>query len=229
MDIRILVVEDSFSLRKSLGSLLRRQGYSVFQAADVPEARRLFLSSFPDIVLLDIMLPSGEGYELIPFFREQQECTILMLTALSDSKSKRLCYEYGADDYICKPFDMFELIYKLTAISRRIRASRKVFSIGDVTLDCEQNELRCRKVRIPLQPSQARCLHLLYERQQEGSFLSKQEAQKSLGLELNSNVRLHTLVNRLRSSLQDSGSQEVLIETIYGKGYSLVILESGGS
>lgn len=228
MDIRILVIEDSFSLRESLCTLLDRQGYAVFQAADLAEARQSFLNASPDIILLDIMLPSGDGYELIPFFREQQECIILMLTALSDSKSKRLCYEKGADDYICKPFDMFELIYKLTAISRRVRASRKVFSIGDVTLDCEQNELRCKEVRVALQPSQVRCLHLLYERQQEGGYLSKQEARKSLGLESNSNVRLHTLVNRLRSGIQDSGSEQLLIETIYGKGYSLVILESGG-
>lgn len=229
MQIDVLVVEDNPSLNKSLVTMLKREGYQARGARSESEAREIFAASAPHIVLLDIMLPGGSGYNLIPIFRQRHDCRILMLTALDNDQSKRVAYETGADDYITKPFDLNDLIYKLNAIKRRILSEQRSCSIGDIRFDMDQNRLSCGNRTYIIQPSQIKLLKRLLEKYEEDDYLGKAEASECAFSGIDDSQRMQTLVARLRKSLSDIGSKLVSIETIYGKGYKLAVSTRKGS
>ncbi|AWW27487.1 response regulator transcription factor [Acetobacterium carbinolicum] len=224
MQIKVLIVEDNRALNKSVINLLKKEGYAAFGATEVEEAKDIFLKEAPQIILLDIMLKDSSGYELIPFFKMNPDNFILMLTALDDKQSKANAYENGADDYITKPFDLYELIYKLRAIKRRIKAQQKVCQAGDVIFDMESNQLTCNGQTFSIQPSQAKFFKALYQKYQENTYLDKKEAIEWLNPGVDESFRLQTMVARLRKNLADIGSECVIIETVYGKGYRLVLI-----
>ncbi len=229
MQINVLVVEDNSSLNMSLTTMLKKEGYSAYSALNESEARMIFAQAAPHIVLLDIMLPDGSGFDLVPMFRQRKDCRILMLTALDNCSSKQIAYETGADDYITKPFDLNELIYKLSALKRRILSEQRICSVGDIQFDMDQNTLCCGSREYAIQPSQIRLLKRLLVKYEENDILDKSEAAEFICAELDDSKRIHTLVARLRKSLFDVGSRQVSIETIYGKGYKLAVDAHRGS
>jgi len=225
MDIKVLVIEDNQLLNKSLVAMLQKENYLAYGALDVKRGKQLFLDEKPDIILLDIMLPDENGYDLIPFFRAHCDCFIVMLTALSDKDSKRISYKNGADDYITKPFDLDELIYKLRVIKRRISAHDKVFYIGDISVGIDTNIITCEGKSFAIQPSQINLLKMLYEKYKFNTYLDKKDISFWADQSVSENSRMQTLVARLRKNLSDVGSKKIVIETLYGKGYELVVFE----
>ena len=221
MKIKALTVEDNDSLRKCIADLLENEGYEAFSSGDMEAAKEIFTVQKPHIVLLDIMLPGGSGYDLIDFFRETNDSHILMLTALDDQQNKRISYENGADDYITKPFDLNELIYKLSAIRRRILSDQKQYELGDIVFDAVSNLLSCGEKSFYIQPSQMQLLKYLYIKDSEGTYFPKNGLAGMHGIELEEGSRIQTLIARLRKNLSDVGSRTVSIETLYGKGYRL--------
>jgi DNA-binding response OmpR family regulator len=128
-----------------------------------------------------------------------------------------------------KPFDMHELIYKLRAITRRLVAHRTSYRIGDIILDMEANEISCEGRTRVLQPSQARFLKELYciyveQRYESPSYELPYRYTDS---QAEDPARVHTLAARLRKNLSDLGSTNVMIESVYGKGYRLIIFPEG--
>jgi DNA-binding response OmpR family regulator len=121
----ILVVEDEPVLREALAYNLARQGYEVVEAADGRVALELARSRRPDLVLLDIMLPGMDGFEVCRVLRREKSLPILMLTARDDEVDKIVGLELGADDYMTKPFSMRELLARVKALLRRERAIRE--------------------------------------------------------------------------------------------------------
>lgn len=223
MKIKVLVVEDKESLNRSIVGMLKKEGYIAFGTTDIDSTKEMFLAEKPHIILLDIMLPSGSGYDLISFFRKYNDSRILMLTALSDQESKRISYENGADDYITKPFDLYELIYKLGAIKRRILLQQNEYKVGDITFNIDSNLLTCKGKKTTLQPSQMKLLKRIYEKYEESSYLNKIEAVENVSHNVDESNRIQALVARLRKNLADIGSEEIIIETIYGKGYQMAV------
>lgn len=223
MDIKILVIEDNQLLNKSLVAMLKKEGYLAYGALDIKRAKQLFLDEEPDIVLLDIMLPGESGYDLIPFFRAHSNCFIMMLTALGDKNSKRISYEKGADDYITKPFDLDELIYKLRVTKRRIEMHKKVICVGDISFGIETNIISCKGKSFTIQPSQINLLKMLYDKYKESTYLDKNDIDCWMNQRMSGNTRMQTLVARLRKNLSEVGSENIIIETLYGKGYELVV------
>jgi DNA-binding response OmpR family regulator len=223
MVVKVLVVEDKESLNRTIVNMLRREGYIAFSATDMSSSKRVFIEEMPHIILLDIMLPGGNGYDLIPFFRKHGDSNILMLSALNDELSKRISYENGADDYISKPFDLYELIYKLEAMKRRIISNLKVYQVGDIIISADNNTLTCKGVTVAIQPSQIKILIRLYEKYEEKSYLDKNEVVECLSKDVDESCRVQTLLARLRKNLLGIGSETVYIETLYGKGYKLVV------
>lgn len=203
--------------------MLNKEGYEVFSALDFDEAIKMFSAYKPHIVLLDIMLPGGNGCDLIRRFGANSDTRILMLTALDDEQSKRIAYENGADDYITKPFDLYELVYKLSAIRRRIMSNMKEFSIGDISFNMDSNLLSCGEKAFYIQPSQMRILKHLYVKYEDKSYLDKAEASDFHADGVDESQRIQTMVARLRKNLADVGSQSVTIETIYSRGYELTV------
>lgn len=225
MKIKVLVVEDNGSLNRAIIDMLNKEGYDAFGSNDMKSAKKIFLRESPHIVLLDIMLPDSNGYDLIPFFRNQSDSIIIMLTALSDDEIKKISYENGADDYITKPFDLYELIYKLKAMERRIISQLKIYEFGDITFDAESNVLICNDKSIRIQPSQGKLLKALYEKYKINTFLDKKDAIDWCSPSVDESFRLQTIVARLRKNLSDVGSDKIIVENVYGKGYRLVILK----
>lgn len=225
MKYSILVVEDNTSLRLGICNVLNREGYQVFGADSMASATYIFQEHKPEFVILDIMLPDGKGYNLIQGMKKQHDAYILMLTALGDIQSKKLAYEYGADDYACKPFDLFELIYKLRAAGNRIQEHSNTYQIGDVQLTHSIGLLECRKQTIHIPPSQTNLLKALYEMYLKDDVLTLETAQSMLPYPIHSNKQLHTIVTRLRNSISQIGSTDLIIESVYGQGYNLIVME----
>jgi DNA-binding response OmpR family regulator len=223
MKIKVLVIEDNQLLNKSLVAMLKRENYIAYGATDVETGKQLFLEKTPHIILLDIMLPNEMGYNIIPYFRSYNDCVIMMITALGDKESKQISYENGADDYITKPFDLEELVYKLGAVKRRLTNQIKVFYIGDISFEMDTNKLCCHKKSFIIQPSQIKLLKGLYDKYMENTYLDKRVIFQEAAEDINESSRIQTLVARLRKNLIEVGSRELVIETLYGKGYQLSI------
>ena len=220
--MNILVVEDDIQLNHSIVDLLKMERFSAFPARNLREATRLLCKGFA-VALLDIMLPDGGGYQIIDMLRASGEEThIIMLTALSDGESKRICYEAGADDYMTKPFDMMELLYKINAVKRRIDDRAVHLRIGDLKLDRRTREMTCGLRRTVLQPSQSRLLESLAAKRQLGEPLGVEEIGfQDVGTNMYASRRARTLVARTRKSIQEVGSRKVKIVSEYGNGYHL--------
>jgi DNA-binding response OmpR family regulator len=122
---KILVVEDEPALVDTLEYSLTRQGYDVRVATDGMKALEMARQTQPDLVVLDIMLPQLDGYEVCRILRQEQSAPIIMLTARADEVDKVVGLEVGADDYLTKPFSMRELIARVKALLRRVRLVRE--------------------------------------------------------------------------------------------------------
>jgi DNA-binding response OmpR family regulator len=125
MDDKVLVVEDEPTLLETLEYNLTRQGYEVYTAADGLAALEVARQQRPDVIVLDVMLPGIDGFEVCRILRREMNVPILMLTARADEVDKVVGLEVGADDYLTKPFSMRELLARVKALLRRVRLIRE--------------------------------------------------------------------------------------------------------
>ncbi|MGQ9849452.1 MAG: winged helix-turn-helix domain-containing protein [Aggregatilineaceae bacterium] len=135
---KILLVEDDDTLRKTLAYNLSQEGYKVLQTGDGAEALTLAREHSPDLIVLDVMLPSLDGLSVCRIIRKESEVPIVMLTARGSEVDRIVGLEIGADDYIVKPFSLGEFLARVRAILRRSPSSRGVvdkLESGDLTLD----------------------------------------------------------------------------------------------
>src|SRR3954447_2530224 len=134
---RILVVEDEQAISEPLVDALAREGFDAHVAPTVAEAERAFDEREPDLVLLDVMLPDGDGRDLCRNLRRRSDVPIVMLTARGEEVDRVVGLELGADDYVVKPFSARELTARIRAIMRRGRGTQRrgPIEIGDLVLD----------------------------------------------------------------------------------------------
>jgi DNA-binding response OmpR family regulator len=125
MPEKILIVEDEIALQETLAYNMKRQGYSVETAGDGNKALELARQIHPDLIILDIMLPGIDGFEVCRLLRQEMNTPVLMLTARDDEIDRVVGLEVGADDYMTKPFSMRELIARVKAMLRRVRLIRE--------------------------------------------------------------------------------------------------------
>ena len=145
MEASLLVVEDERALRGMLVEILQGAGFArVWAAADCSEARQLFAMHAPDCVVLDVMLPDGDGFSLMRELRWTRDVPILFLSARDADADRLRGLGLGADDYITKPFLPRELVLRLTAVLRRAYRIRETdtLRLGDVTVDWGSGEVR---------------------------------------------------------------------------------------
>jgi DNA-binding response OmpR family regulator len=142
----VLVVEDETSISEPLASALERAGFAPVLAGTAAEAMERFAASGPDLVLLDLMLPDGDGRDVARAIRLEHETPIIMLTARGDEADRVIGLEIGADDYVVKPFSSTELIARIRAVLRRTRD--RGASIGTVVLGPLEIDLRARRVML---------------------------------------------------------------------------------
>jgi DNA-binding response OmpR family regulator len=227
----ILVVEDETSLREALAYNLMRQEYTVEMAGDgvsaLDAARRLQ----PDLIILDIMLPGLDGFEVCRILRQEMTIPILMLTARDDEIDRVIGLEIGADDYITKPFSMRELMARVKAHLRRERILREdvgavqttdpkgVLRLGNLALDLARHEVLLENQPLALKPKEFELL--LFIAQHRGQALSREFLLKNVwGWEFSGGTRtVDVHVHWLREKIEVDPAQPVRIVTVRGSGY----------
>jgi len=223
----IMVVDDEPVIVDSITYSLSREGYSVVTAADGKEALALFEKSKPDLVLLDLMLPELDGWQVCRKLRETSSVPIIMLTARSDELDRILGLEIGADDYLPKPFSFRELLARIRAMLRRIdldmhQTSSDSISIGDLTIDRVAH--RVMKNQQPITCSSREYDLLLFLMSQAGRACSRQELlSKVWGEEWSGDGRtLEVHVRWLRMKIEDDPTNPRYIQTVRGYGYRFI-------
>ena len=167
MGRRVLVVDDEKLIVKGIRFSLEQDGMEVDCAYDGEEALKLARENAYDMILLDVMLPKHDGFEVCQQIREFSDVPIVMLTARSDDMDKILGLEYGADDYITKPFNILEVKARIKAIMRRVSKSNqskvndKIIVKGDMTIDCESRRVVIGKKEVNLTAKEFDLLELL--------------------------------------------------------------------
>jgi two-component system response regulator PhoP len=225
--MRALIVEDDPDLLKSLGELLREQGFAVDSAADGREG--LYLATeFPiDVAIIDLGLPKLSGLELIKQLRQTgRKFPVLVLTARADWQDKVIGLEAGADDYLTKPFHHAELLARLNALLRRSGGhAQPNVKMGPVLMDLTAQRVFLQEQELDLTSYEFKVLQYLFLHPQ--AVVTKTELSEHLyeeDAERDSNV-IEVFVGRLRRKLDPDGSLNP-IETLRGRGYRLNLQES---
>ncbi len=227
---RILVVEDEEPISNILKFSLERDGHTVFCAYDGNEAIRLAKQTEPELVLLDIMLPEKDGYEVLRDFRTFSVAPVIMLTARDSELDKVLGLELGADDYVTKPFSTRELLARVKANIRRkaLDAEASVTSeirgkneIGDITIDLDHYEVRKHGEPIALTVREFQLLSFLASR--PGLVYTRDQLLMEVwGIDYVGDERtVDVTVRRLREKLEDDPSNPEYVLTRRGVGYFL--------
>ena len=171
MEPKVLIVEDDPTLLETLEYSLKRQGYEVYTAADGRVALEVARQERPDALVLDVMLPGLDGFEVCRILRREMSVPILMLTARADEVDKIVGLEVGADDYLTKPFSMRELVARVKALLRRVRLIREelgvgrvepgaadtpgeILTFGDLTIDLTRREVTRQGELLHLKPKE---------------------------------------------------------------------------
>ncbi len=223
---KILIIEDEASISDIIKFNLVKEGYSVETAYDGREGLDKALSCGCDLILLDIMLPLMDGFEVCKRVREKSSVPILMLTAKEEEVDKVLGLELGADDYITKPFGMRELIARIKANIRRSESIGEkseeqpdVKAFGNLEIDMNRFEVRKNGERLDLTLREFELLRYLAERE-ERVFSREQLLEEVWGYEYYGDIRtVDVTVRRLREKLEDDPSDPRYIMTRRGIGY----------
>lgn len=228
MPRKILVVDDTHNIQVLLSDFLSGRDFTVLTASDGREALEVVHSADPDLVLLDIMMPTMDGYQFITHLRRESSIPVIMVTAKQQETDVIRGFELGADDYITKPFRMRELFMRVRAVLRRtgFRASSdQSLTIGDLTLDLSKYKVSQGNRLIELTPLEFQLLAMLME--SPGKVIRRADMCIHLinsgysGSE--STLKIH--IRNLRLKLDDDLNQPRYIETVFGIGYRFLEVE----
>lgn len=221
---RILLVEDEPNLRRTLTDLLRSDGYLVESSGDGVEGQELATKNPFDLIILDVMLPSRDGFEVCRRLRENGVNTpVLMLTARNELNNKIQGFKAGGDDYLTKPFETPELEARIEALLRRAsrgaRNQLKSYDFDGIHVDFARSELTKNGKSTALGEREARLLRYLIER--KGAILSRDELLQEVwgykSIPLTRTVDVH--IAWLRQKIEDDPKNPRHIVTVHGQGY----------
>lgn len=225
--VHILVVEDEVTFQKLLSTSLERQGHTVTVAGTGAEALALLREKQIDLVLLDILLPDMNGFNICQELRTFSRVPVVMLTALNRTDDIVHGFNVGADDYITKPFRIREVQVRIQAILRRLRWHHsqlpgEMIRGGGISINERTQEVLVRGKNVHLTPIEYRLMRYLMERPNRP--ISKGELfQEVWGYNLTGGTNLvEVAIRRLRSKIEESPSQPKLIVTVHAVGYKFV-------
>jgi two-component system response regulator VicR len=227
MDYRVLVIEDEQPIVGILKFNLEKEGYSVLEAYDGEAGLELALTQSPDLILLDVMLPKMDGFEVCRKIREKMATPIIMLTAREEEVDKVLGLELGADDYMTKPFSIRELAARVKANLRRTSIDKaaeeevdeNILTFGALSINLERYEVRKNNEVIDVTLREFELLKFLA--MQSGKIFSREHLLENVwGYEYYGDVRtVDVTVRRLREKIEDDPSSPAYIITKRGVGY----------
>ena len=224
---RVLVVDDDREILRLLRAYLEREGFQVVVALDGEEALHALRREKPDLVVLDLMLPKRDGWEITRVVRADpslQHIPIIMLTARSEEADRVVGLELGADDYVVKPFSPREVVARVKAVLRR--ASRnapraKLLRVLDLELDLDAHRATLGGRELDLTPTEFEVLRAMM--QSPGHAFTRLELiERAFGYAYEGMERtVDTHIKNLRRKLSADGDPQAYIETVYGVGYRL--------
>jgi DNA-binding response OmpR family regulator len=229
---KILVVDDEISLQETLTYNLEKQGYTVKTTGNGLEALEMARQIKPDLIILDVMLPGLDGFEICRILRSEMSTPVLMLTARDDEIDRVVGLEVGADDYLAKPFSMRELIARVKALLRRIRLDRehvssvetiqpeaKIMNFGNLCIDMTRREIKINNQVVPFKPKEYELL--TFFAQHIGRALSREFIlERVWGWDFIGDSRtVDVHVRWLREKIEDDSTNPQRIVTVRGAGY----------
>ncbi len=227
-DTKILIVDDDANISELLKMHFESEGYSVKTAGDGTEGVALFKSFEPDLVLLDIMLPQKDGWQVCREIREVSSKPIIMVTAKGEVFDKVLGLELGADDFVVKPFDMKELSARVKAVLRRSKLhARDVddeeLRFENIEISLQKYELKIKGKSIDIPPKELELLYFLASNYNR-VFTRDQLLDKVWGFDyLGDSRTVDVHVKRLREKLEGV-SDQWLLKTVWGVGYKFEVI-----
>lgn len=229
---KILVVDDDKNICELLRLYLEKEGYSVTLAFDGREGLDAFAKASPDLILLDVMMPNMDGWQVCREIRKTSKCPIIMITAKGETIDKVLGLELGADDYVVKPFDSKEVVARIKAILRRTScapeqtaSSKKIVNFPKLSINLESYELKVDGKVVDTPPKE---LELLFHLASNPNrvYTRDQLLDEVWGFEYYGDSRtVDVHVKRLREKLEGV-CQEWSLKTVWGVGYKFEVKET---
>ncbi len=228
MTRKVLVVDDKKNVQILLTDFLTAQGFEVISASDGFEALDLIREHAPEIILLDIMMPNMDGYQLISKLRKESQIPVIMITAKQQESDLIRGFDLGADDYITKPFRMRELLVRMRAVLRRaapMKANEPLLAIGDLVLDRNKHNVKINETTVELTPLEFQLLDILMS---AGGQVVRRAALCMRLVEFGytgseSTLKIH--IRNLRNKIEKDPNEPRIIETVFGIGYRLGDME----
>jgi two-component system response regulator ResD len=231
--IHVLVVDDEWNMRNLLKIYLTKNGFQVTEAVNGYEAIKLTEQTAFDLILLDIMMPDMDGWDVCKKMRETQQTPILMLTARTETKDKVRGFQLGADDYLVKPFDPEELIARCYALLRRVNGSVSVntpalvISYQGIRIDPEGREIRIMETPIECTPKEFDLFRFLAEHPNR-AFTREVLLEQVWGGDYIGDIRtVDTHIKNVREKARKAGLPYIPIQTVWGVGYKFQGIEAG--
>jgi len=219
---KILVVDDDRKIVDLIKLYLEKDGYKVLLAYDGKEALELARDTYPDLIVLDLMLPELDGVEVCRLLRTESDVPIIMLTAKTTEQDKLLGLDIGADDYVSKPFSPRELVSRVRAVLRRTQQEQKgppEITVGDLTIRFPSREVILAGTAIELTPSEFELLAAL-AREPGKVFTRLELIDKAFGYDFEGFERtIDVHIMNLRKKLERESNRPRYIKTVYGVGY----------
>jgi two-component system, OmpR family, alkaline phosphatase synthesis response regulator PhoP len=224
---RVVIIEDNESLAQGLRANLEFEGYAVACAANTVDGLAVIAESPTDLIVLDLMLPDGDGYSVLRELRARgDETPVLILSALGDEADKIRGFRFGADDYVTKPFSLLELIARVDALLRRsgrARGGSRPWTFGDVAIDPATRIVRKKGVEVAIRPREYELLVALLRR--DGQLATRSELMREVwGYDdsvMSRTVDTHVL--ELRRKLENDPANPRHILTVLKAGYRLSV------
>ncbi len=223
---RVLVVDDEASIREVLGQYLGLEGYEVLAAADGMTALQLFHSTPPDVVVLDLMLPGIDGFEVCRRMRAMSAVPIVMLTARSDEDDKLTGFRAGTDDYVTKPFSPREVVMRVQAIMRRLEATSvpamvldNTLRVGSLAIRLQMRTVERNGLPLDLTAREFDLLHFLATHPHQ-VFTRTQLLNQVWDYHFYGDVSTVTVhIRRLREKIEPDPARPRHVKTVWGVGY----------
>ncbi len=219
---KILVVEDERAIREVLRVYLQKANFEVVMVEDGEEAFAAYLFHEPDLVLLDVMLPGKDGWDILQQIRSHSPCPVIMLTALSDVEHRLMGLNEGADDYIAKPFAGEEVVARVRAVLRRYEPQQvPVRRFGSLEVFYEAHRVTLDGVEITMRPRDMALL-LFLSANPNRTYTREELIEHVWGWDYEGSDRAVDLsIKRLRQALQEWPTSEGELRTVRGMGYQL--------
>ncbi len=223
--MKILLVDDELPILEAIAYNLKKEGYTVITATDAAQCMEEMRQEKPDLIVLDVMLPSMSGFDICKTLRKQSDVPIIMLTARADETDRVVGLELGADDYVTKPFNMRELIARVKSVLRRSAQGEleaEILVAGKLRIDSTRHEVAMNGETITLSPREFELLRFLASH--PGQVFSRQVLlDRVWGTEAFVEERTVDVHMRwLREKIEENPSQPEQIVTVRGVGYKFV-------